>query len=409
MNKKLLVLDVEGTIFQALHPIDETEYASTMWQSLAHSLGEEGCRREFELEKKWESGKYKNYLEWIGETYTWIHKDLGLKKETFNRLIFEAEYIPGVKEFFHTLDRKIYIPVLISGGFQELVVRAQKDLKIEHGHGACEYFFDSEDGYLVSLSVTPCDFEGKYEYIKVLFSNYNLNPNTDWIFVGDGKNDLDIAKRAPISIAINGHEELKKAVRFKFDDNGNSINNFFQIKKIIDALTSEDFHKISQIKSDNISSPFHEENEYLKEENERLKIENKRLKQENNDLKGRQKKPRERKFQKKWLKEQPKRLLSVILKNTKTVFVGLKKEYEQFAFLQNIDKNLTVIPAGSENHSFKDYQNVDYLFVFKDCIGHKLAEKAINELKVPYIYLPPQRNKEILIQIMANALIAEFG
>ncbi|MCD4722914.1 MAG: hypothetical protein K8S13_24110 [Desulfobacula sp.] len=36
--KKLLVCDVEGTIFQAKFKIDGTDYASTMWQPIADAI-----------------------------------------------------------------------------------------------------------------------------------------------------------------------------------------------------------------------------------------------------------------------------------------------------------------------------------------------------------------------------------
>jgi len=414
MNKKLLVLDVEGTIFKAKHPVAGMEYASTMWQAIAHSLGDEGCRRELELGKKWETEQYKNYLEWVEETYAWIHKELGLKKETFEGLINEAEYLPGVKEFFQAINRQIYISVLVSGGFQELVRKAQIDLGIDHGHGACEYFFD-QDGHLVARSVTPCDFTGKYAYIEHLFLQYELNPKTDWIFIGDGKNDCDIAKRAPIAIAINGHDDLKKIVKFSTDITGNPISNFSQIQEIINSLTEKDFHSISNDLSSSYQFPSHanQMEDMLKKVHEKnilLQKENKRLKQENNDLKGRIKKPRERKIRKQWITDDsPQLLLSEILTGNKVVFVGLKEEYEQFAFLKNFHKNLLVKPAGSDNYDFKACRNVDFLFVFKDCISHPLAQKAISELKVPYVLLPSHRNKDILVRIMTNALIDEFG
>lgn len=44
--KKLLVCDVEGTIFQAKYKIDGTDYASTMWQPLAEALGPDAIKEE---------------------------------------------------------------------------------------------------------------------------------------------------------------------------------------------------------------------------------------------------------------------------------------------------------------------------------------------------------------------------
>lgn len=211
---KLLVCDVEGTIFKAKYRIKGTEYASTMWQPLAQRLGEAAIAAEIETHRKWENNEYSNYIEWVEDTVE-IHKHHKLHKDTFNSLINEAEYIDGVVDFFNELDRSKYVPVLVSGGFQELVRRAQKELNIKYGYGACEYEFDIDTGYLSSHTMTPCDFEGKYQYVNALFAIYNLNPNKDWVFIGDGKNDIHIANKAPISYGINPHPELAKIVDFK--------------------------------------------------------------------------------------------------------------------------------------------------------------------------------------------------
>ena len=58
--KKLLVCDVEGTIFKAQYKIDGTDFASTMWQPLAKSLGEAAIDEERETHRKWESNEYNN-------------------------------------------------------------------------------------------------------------------------------------------------------------------------------------------------------------------------------------------------------------------------------------------------------------------------------------------------------------
>lgn len=210
---KLLVCDVEGTIFKAKYKIKGTDFASTMWQPLAQRLGESAIAAELETHRKWDNKEYNNYIDWVEETVQ-IHKEHKLHVTTFNNLIAEAEYNDGVVEFFQKLNRDKYVPVLVSGGFQELVRRAQKELNIRYGYGACEYEFDPITGYLSSHSMTPCDFEGKFHYVNALFAIYNLNPNKDWVFIGDGKNDIHIAEKAPLSYGINPHPELAKIVDF---------------------------------------------------------------------------------------------------------------------------------------------------------------------------------------------------
>ncbi len=42
---KLLVMDVEGTLFKATMKIDGTDYPSTMWQPIAYALGEAAMKK----------------------------------------------------------------------------------------------------------------------------------------------------------------------------------------------------------------------------------------------------------------------------------------------------------------------------------------------------------------------------
>ena len=62
---KLLVFDVEGTIFEAKYKIEGTDYSSTLWQPIAHSLGEAAEQEEKETHIKWENKEYSNYMEWV--------------------------------------------------------------------------------------------------------------------------------------------------------------------------------------------------------------------------------------------------------------------------------------------------------------------------------------------------------
>jgi phosphoserine phosphatase len=62
---KLLVFDVEGTIFEAKYKIEGTDYSSTLWQPIAHSLGEAAEQEERETHIKWKNKEYSNYMEWV--------------------------------------------------------------------------------------------------------------------------------------------------------------------------------------------------------------------------------------------------------------------------------------------------------------------------------------------------------
>ncbi len=206
---KLLVCDVEGTIFKTKIRLPNTNLDSTIWQAIANELGAEAIEAEIETHRKWESGLYANYLEWMLDTIQ-IHKKYGLNKIKFFDIINHAEYNEGVLDFFSWLNRDRVIPVLISGGFQNLSERAQKDLGIYHSFTACEYFFDSE-GLLASYNLLPCDFYGKVSFIEILLNEYKVS-DKDWIFVGDGRNDIELAKKASLSFGFNPHPDLAKNV-----------------------------------------------------------------------------------------------------------------------------------------------------------------------------------------------------
>ena len=173
--KKLLICDVEGTIFTAKYKIEEVDYSSSMWQPLARCLGDAGVAREVALAYKWERGEFKtSYIDWVFQSFL-FHKSLGLKQSDFNRILNEATYMPGVVDFFENLDKSRYLPVLISGGFQELVDRAKAELGIKHGHGACAYIFDEQTGLLKDCRIAACDFDGKIDYMRRALREYDLD------------------------------------------------------------------------------------------------------------------------------------------------------------------------------------------------------------------------------------------
>lgn len=212
---KLLVFDVEGTIFKTKIRLPNTKLDSTIWQAIANELGSEAIKEEIETHRKWETGIYSNYLEWMLDTIR-IHKKYELSKTDFYRIINQAEYNEGVLEFFSWLNRDQFIPVLISGGFQNLSERAQKDLGIHHSFTACQYFFNNKE-VLESFNLLPCDFLGKVSFIEILLEEYKIS-DRDWIFVGDGINDIEIAKKAPLSFGFNPHQELAKYVNYIISD-----------------------------------------------------------------------------------------------------------------------------------------------------------------------------------------------
>ena len=211
---KLLVLDVEGTLFRTHIRLPGASIDSTIWQAIAHALGPEAIDAEVATHGKWDRGEYPSYIDWMKDTIR-IHQEFGLTQSAFERIIQAAEFNPGVVETLRDVDRSVWEPVLVTGGFRELAARVQRAANVHHAFAACEYFFDADR--LSGFNLLPCDFEGKMDFIQLMLREYRLGEN-DWVFVGDGRNDVPIARRASLSIGYQPHEQLKAVVHHTLND-----------------------------------------------------------------------------------------------------------------------------------------------------------------------------------------------
>ena len=220
---KLLVLDVEGTLFHTRIRLPGTQIDSTIWQSLAHRLGTSAIEEEVATHAKWSNRGYRNYLEWMRETIE-IHRRHGLDERLFREVVEAAEYNDGVVAALSRVDRAHFEMVLISGGFRELAARVQRQFSIVHAFAACEYLF-GDDGRLEGFNLLPCDFHGKIDFIHLMLREYGL-ADRDWVFVGDGANDVPIAKVAPISIGYRPHPDLRQVVT-------HVVDNFLEIPSLL--------------------------------------------------------------------------------------------------------------------------------------------------------------------------------
>ena len=211
----LLILDLEGTIFETQVRLPGATIDSTIWQGIASALGSEAIAEEVATHVRWEAGEYGSYLDWMRETVD-IHRRYGLREPLFNSLIQSARYQPGVVDVLRSVDRSKFIPMIVSGGFRELAARAQRDLGISHAFAACEYLFDGH-GDLTECNLLPCDFHGKLSFVQLMLEEYGID-SRDWVFVGDGANDIPIATAAPVSIAYRAHPGLRAVATHSIDD-----------------------------------------------------------------------------------------------------------------------------------------------------------------------------------------------
>lgn len=204
---KLVFFDMEGTLFERVIKISKGNTSPSAWTLIAKHLGPKALEEEEITKDKWNAGKYAGYVEWMEDTIR-LHQKYGLTKRFFQDVMGSVKYHKGVKETFRELNKKGFITALVSGGFKAQADRAQKDLKIDHAFAACEYFWD-EKGKLLHWNLLPCDYEGKVKFMKLIMEEHGLLPE-ECAFVGDGRNDVFLAKEVGTSVSFNGAEELQR-------------------------------------------------------------------------------------------------------------------------------------------------------------------------------------------------------
>lgn len=207
---KLIFFDMEGTIFRKA--VDGTQgIAPSAWTLIAKHLGLEALAEEEATKARWNQGGYRGYSEWVEDSIR-IHQKYGLDRKFFEKVIEEIDYHPGVEEVFEVLNRRGVRTALVSGGFKAQANRAAVDLRINHVLAACEYFWDPR-GRLIHWNVLPADFTSKLDFMKLLMKEYKLRKR-ECAFVGDGRNDIPLAKVVGRSISFNGDPELQNAATY---------------------------------------------------------------------------------------------------------------------------------------------------------------------------------------------------
>jgi phosphoserine phosphatase len=226
MQKKLKIpkiwfFDMEGTLLRKEYSLDNGKVAPSAWTVLAKNLGEECYREEEETKDKWLSGKYKGYLDWMSDTVN-IHMKYGLTKNMIDQLVIDSVICDGAEELFFWLKENNVITVLITGGFKALADKVQRTLKINHALSGCEYFYN-EHGMVEFVNLLPSDNRGKVSFMKQVIEEHGLSSD-DCLFIGDGMNDVYLAKEVGTSIAFNAQKELNEVAQIKIKQLPNEEN-----------------------------------------------------------------------------------------------------------------------------------------------------------------------------------------
>ena len=211
---KICFFDMEGTLLEKNASFDNGKVAPSAWTVLAKEISEACFVEEEKTKDLWLANKYISYTQWMKETVE-IQIKHGMNKNHLQTILSQAKIQRGAVELIHSLKTQGYLTVLISGGFKELADLTQRRLKIDHAYSACEYFFN-DDGSIEHFNLLPTDEEGKLVFMKHLASEYNSELE-NCIFIGDGKNDVFIAKNVGTSIAFNAQRELREVSTFIVD------------------------------------------------------------------------------------------------------------------------------------------------------------------------------------------------
>jgi len=204
---KMIFFDMDGTLIDNTLRDSQGDTAPSTWTLIAQHIGEDALEEEEQTKVKWTNREYKNYIEWMEETAK-IHKKYNLDKEFFYKIINSITYFPGVKETIKAIHDKGITVVLVTGSFKELGDKIIRELGFKHVFASIEYFWD-EQGKLLTWNLLPADYQGKVDFMQLMMKDYNLTKD-DCAFVGDGRNDIHLAKAVGTSIAFNGAKELQE-------------------------------------------------------------------------------------------------------------------------------------------------------------------------------------------------------
>lgn len=206
-NIKLAVFDMEGTIFRNMYC--GQQYPST-WKIFCQLCGPDAVKEDALNTEKYLTGGYSDcYSAWVLDTLH-ILKKYGLKQNQFEAVINEIDYYPGVTKTFAALRSKGIRIAVISGGLKALADRIVVEHYVDHCFAAAEFHWN-QDGTIRHWNMLPTDFAHKRSLLEILCRDLGISAD-ECLFVGDGRNDREVAGFCALSIGFNPHDELRKEV-----------------------------------------------------------------------------------------------------------------------------------------------------------------------------------------------------
>lgn len=225
MNKKpkLIVFDMQGTIFKSDFLGLNNEKSKNSWEMIARYLGSDANEFQQKMYKKWKRDKL-TYTDWMEKTAE-NHQQNNLHKSLFTDILNHIPYRDGFGYLMNKINNANIETAIISGGFKYQAERVKKDYDINYIFTSGEYYWDNH-GYISDWNIMPTGHHGKSTVLKSLIKDLDISP-TEIIFIGDGSNDVPIAQFVQgITISINGTTELNNITDFKI--NTSEINNTYK-------------------------------------------------------------------------------------------------------------------------------------------------------------------------------------
>jgi phosphoserine phosphatase len=211
---RIVFFDMEGTLLRTAYHLDDGKVAPSAWTVLAEKLGPDCLKAENESKDIYLAGGYAGgYLEWMLKTVL-FHQQFRLTESVFRELIESATFMANADIALKCIHEWGCVTVLITGGFKALADRVQRQLRLHHAFAGCEYFFHPETGEVEHVNLLPADEKGKADFMRLMCREYGYDPR-ECAFVGDGKNDVHLAREVGYSIAFNAQPELARVASFR--------------------------------------------------------------------------------------------------------------------------------------------------------------------------------------------------
>ena len=148
---------------------------------------------------------FKSYIEWA-DVCCCVLKAKELTKQTFQKVINERPLMKGAVETFEVLRESNVTTAVVTGSFEELALRAKKELGIHHVMAHCRLIFD-EAGYLKDWKIFATDWKDKLKFVKYL-ADVNKISLQECAYVGDDVNDVPVFKKVGLAIAFNCNKRV---------------------------------------------------------------------------------------------------------------------------------------------------------------------------------------------------------